>query len=133
VIANATAPDESPLLWLPSNGSPVVVLPANGAMLRWGAPDSTPSATACPLGQPLAWQPPAQRTGAQPETAQIKRVQQRLLGLGYAEVGAPDGLFGDATREAIRAFQQTAGLPATGEVDCATALALFDAEAARKP
>ena len=133
IAADAASPDEAPLSWLPADGSPAVKLPASGAWLRWGPSGSTPGAAACPLAQPLAWQPPAQRSDARPETAQVKRVQQRLRDLGYAEVGAPDGLFGDATREAVRAFQQAAGLPATGEVDCATALALFGAEAARRP
>jgi hypothetical protein len=132
IAAEAPRPDEAPLSWLPADGSPPVKLPASGAWLRWGPPGSTPKATACPLAQPLAWQPPAQRTDARPETVQVKRVQQRLRDLGYAEVGAPDGLFGDATREAVKAFQQAANLPPTGEVDCATALALFGAEAARR-
>ncbi len=133
IAAEAASPDEAPLSWLPADGSPAVKLPASGTWLRWGPSGSTPKRAACPLTQPLAWQPPAQRTDARPETAQVKRVQQRLRDLGYTEVGAPDGLFGDATREAISAFQRAAGLPATGEVDCATALALFGAEAARKP
>lgn len=39
---------------------------------------------------------------------------QILLGhLGYA-VGAPDGVVGDRTRSAIRGYQASAGLPATG-------------------
>jgi hypothetical protein len=133
IATQAASADEAPLLWLPAAGGPAVELPAKGAWLRWGPSNVTPAAVACPLDQPLTWQPPEQRADTRPETAQIKRVQQRLRDLGYAEVGAPDGLFGDATREAIRAFQQATGRPATGEVDCATALALFDAQAARKP
>jgi peptidoglycan hydrolase-like protein with peptidoglycan-binding domain len=121
------------LLWLPTSGAPAIELPARGAWLHWGLSGSTPAAIVCPLVQPLTWQPPAQRSDTRPETAQVKRVQQRLGDLGYAEVGTPDGLFGDATREAVRAFQQAAGLAATGEVDCATAVALFGAEAVRKP
>jgi hypothetical protein len=134
VIVETTANLVSgPLLWLPADGGTAVKLPADGAEPRWGMPDSIPAATACPLGQPLVWQPPAQRTAAGPQAPQIKAVQARLLALGYADVGAADGLFGDATREAVRAFQQTSGLAATGEVDCATALALFDAAAPQKP
>ena len=53
--------------------------------------------------------------------------------LGYAQAGAADGLFGDATRAAVQVAQAAGGLPASGEVDCATALALFGADAPRAP
>lgn len=41
--------------------------------------------------------------------------QALLLGLGY-DTGDPDGVYGNRTRRAIEAFQNTAGLPATGAV-----------------
>jgi peptidoglycan hydrolase-like protein with peptidoglycan-binding domain len=41
--------------------------------------------------------------------------QALLLGLGY-DTGDPDGVYGNRTRRAIEAFQNTAGLPATGTV-----------------
>ena len=108
------------------------IVSAVGATGLAGLVNNAGIAVACPLDQPLTWQPPELRTGTRPEAALVRRVQQRLRDLGYAEVGAPDGLFGDATRETVRAFQQAADLPTTGQVDCATALALFDAQATRK-
>lgn len=75
--------------------------------------------------------PAAQPTGAatqSPQTMAMLEAQSRdeplsrterlelqiLLGhLGYA-VGAPDGVVGERTRTAIRGYQASAGLPATG-------------------
>ncbi|MFL5801066.1 MAG: peptidoglycan-binding protein [Roseiflexaceae bacterium] len=130
VIAEATGTFKAGrLLWLPADGGPAVELPASGSLLRWGLPDSTPGQAACPLDAPLAWQPPAER-----EVSPLaRRVQERLLALGYSGAGAADGLFGDTTRAAVQAFQEANGLPATGEVDCAAVQALFGAAARRRP
>src|SRR5262249_42147847 len=98
-------------------------------MLHWGLPDSTPTQAPCPLAQPLAWRAPAERM-VSPEA---RRVQERLIALGYSEIGSADGLFGDATRAAVQAFQKANRLPATGEVDCATVQALFGAAARHRP
>jgi peptidoglycan hydrolase-like protein with peptidoglycan-binding domain len=72
---------------------------------------------------PLAWQAPGTRV-ASPAVAELQR---RLLGLGYSAVGTADGLYGDQTRAAVRAFQQASGLPTGGDVDCATWAALLGA------
>ena len=45
----------------------------------------------------------------------VLRTQRLLNKLGY-DVGAPDGELGERTREAIRAFQERNGIPASGEV-----------------
>lgn len=45
-------------------------------------------------------------------------VQGRLMNLGYG--CSPTGALDDATRDAVAAFQATAGLAATGEIDDAT-------------
>lgn len=45
--------------------------------------------------------------------AEVKKIQQRLADLGYYN-GAIDGNFGDATEEAYKAFQKTAGLTVDG-------------------
>jgi hypothetical protein len=130
LIAEATSTFEvGRLLWLPATGGPAVELPAKGWWLRWGPLASAPSQAVCPLAQPLAWQPPAERAA----NPLVQRLQERLIGLGYAQAGAADGLFGDATRAAVQAAQAAVGLPASGEVDCATALALFGAGAPRAP
>jgi WD40 repeat protein len=52
-------------------------------------------------------------------------LQQRLLELGYAEVGAPDGVFGKMTRDAVARFQQDHGLEPDGFVGPKTWEKLF--------
>lgn len=53
----------------------------------------------------------------------IQTVQQLLNDRGY-DVGAPDGLMGPKTRNAIRAFQSAQGMPLTGEPDATLLAAL---------
>jgi Putative peptidoglycan binding domain/L,D-transpeptidase catalytic domain len=69
-----------------------------------------------PLDAPLA----AVYSSGGSETA---RIQQRLLDLGFWLSGA-DGDYGLTTYQAVMAFQKYMQLPATGEVDEATAAAL---------
>lgn len=45
--------------------------------------------------------------------AERREIQQMLLNKGY-DIGNPDGLIGDKTRQAIQQEQQRLGLPATG-------------------
>jgi lipoprotein-anchoring transpeptidase ErfK/SrfK len=71
-----------------------------------------------PLDAPLA----AVGSSGGSETA---RVQQRLLDLGFWLSGV-DGSYGLTTRQAVMAFQKYLELPATGEVDEATAAFLSD-------
>ena len=58
--------------------------------------------------------------------AQTKRVQKRLLELGFWLNGV-SGRYGLTTRQALFAFQKWAGLERTGNVDEATAAALTNA------
>lgn len=55
-------------------------------------------------------------------TAALTQLQKRLSELGYP-AGTADGVFGPATRRAVREFQQAQGLPADGFPD----LAVFEA------
>lgn len=57
-------------------------------------------------------------------TSEIRKVQQRLIELGYL-TGEADGSFGSASQQAVRLFQQANDLPDTGEMDEATKEALF--------
>jgi len=57
------------------------------------------------------------------DSATIRSVQQALNDRGY-NVGPVDGQYGVATQDAVRRFQQTAGLPVTGELGGPTLTAL---------
>ncbi len=56
---------------------------------------------------------------------EVKRIQQRLVDLGYL-TGKVDGSFGGMTESAVKAFQKSVGLEATGVVDDVTNGVLFD-------
>jgi len=59
--------------------------------------------------------------------ALVKEIQAQLNRLGL-DAGTPDGLYGPSTRQAIEAFQQSAGLPTDGEADGDLLRALRQAE-----
>ncbi len=61
---------------------------------------------------------------------EVLLVQQLLTRLGYS-VGAPDGLLGPRTQEAIRAFEREQGLPITGGWSTSLVTQLRDALAER--
>ena len=63
----------------------------------------------------------------------VLELQQRLLALGYEEVGVPDGIFGKMTRNAVIAFQQNNHLEVDGYVGWKTWYKLFSETATRKP
>jgi peptidoglycan hydrolase-like protein with peptidoglycan-binding domain len=53
----------------------------------------------------------------------VKQVQQKLSAEGH-NVGPADGILGPQTKEGIKAFQQSKGLQATGQLDQRTLAAL---------
>lgn len=57
------------------------------------------------------------------DPAAIRMIQQALVGRGYA-IGAPDGIWGERTVDALRDFQRTQGLEPQGEPDVHTLSAL---------
>ena len=57
------------------------------------------------------------------DSSTVRAVQQALNARGY-NAGPVDGQFGAATQDAVRRFQQFAGLPATGELTPSTLSAL---------
>ena len=58
--------------------------------------------------------------------AEVKQLQQNLIGLGYLE-GAADGQYGAKTREAVKDFQAEFGLTADGTAGEATQTAVYNA------
>ena len=59
--------------------------------------------------------------------AAVEDVQQRLVTTGFMQEGAVDGVFGEATRAAVRRFREESGLAPGEEVDERTWSALVDA------
>ena len=59
--------------------------------------------------------------------AAVEDVQQRFVRIGLMQPGAIDGVFGDVTADAVRAFREQVGLPVSEEVDEKTWSALVDA------
>ena len=57
------------------------------------------------------------------DPALVRNVQQALNDKGY-NAGSVDGQWGPATEEAVKRFQQAAGLPQTGELERPTLAAL---------
>ena len=60
--------------------------------------------------------------------ADVQALQERLLALGYAQVGIPDGVFGAMTDEAVRQYQEDSGLVVDGVVGPVTWDLLFEVE-----
>ena len=54
----------------------------------------------------------------------VKALQQALINAGVSVRGGADGIFGPATAEALKAFQQSQGINPSGVVDDATVAAL---------
>lgn len=71
---------------------------------------------------------PAPRASAGPAADTVAYVQTRLRELGYAEVGAVDGMAGDQTETAILAFRKNNGLALTPAIDDALLIALPKAQ-----
>lgn len=64
----------------------------------------------------------------------VKRIQNRLLALGYLSMSASvDGDYGSTTSNAVSLFQKASGVSATGTADTATIRALYSASAATLP
>ena len=70
--------------------------------------------------------------GKKNSEAETLRVQRRLYALYYLPKIGVDGKFGRQTRDAIKLFQETNGIEATGVADRSTQEVLFSADAREK-
>ena len=108
-------------------------------------PTSTPTPTLEPTDTPTPTPTPTRTPVPIPTLSRILRLQstylqgpdvltlqQRLLALGYSEVGAADGIFGPATEQAVKLFQTNNQLSADGSVGMQTWAKLFSPDAKRR-
>lgn len=63
---------------------------------------------------------------------EVKKMQGRLIELGYLRQGADDGQFGKGTQNAVKAFQATNGLNADGAAGAKTLTLLYSDDAKAK-
>ena len=75
----------------------------------------------------------AQALGAGERGEAVKALQERLTQLNYLSAGQADGIFGDKTEAALRAFQAANALEESGTADEQTLSALYSAQAAVAP
>ena len=59
----------------------------------------------------------------------VKKVQKRLIALGYLSGGSDDGSFGNQTKNAVKEFQSRNGLSTSGSVNSATLKKLNSSDA----
>ncbi|MCC0025436.1 MAG: peptidoglycan-binding protein [Zhengella sp.] len=85
----------------------------------------TPDLEANTPSIPEGWTVSNETTASVDMTKAVRNIQLILNKNGF-DAGAPDGIMGDKTKQAIRDFQSAHGLPATGEVDNALVSKLLD-------
>jgi peptidoglycan hydrolase-like protein with peptidoglycan-binding domain len=100
------------------------------ATLAWGSTSTSASAL------PDAVEAPEATTrlvglSVGSEGTNVRVLQQGLIDAGIPVAGGADGVFGPATKDAVRRFQQAEQLSVTGEVDAVTAAALAGGAADR--
>jgi lipoprotein-anchoring transpeptidase ErfK/SrfK len=97
-----------------SEETPGKAAPATTAPAPAGSDDDKPSPTAS--GEPTAEPQPKVLMADGTENEQVRELQARLRRLGHFE-RSPTAFYGSITVAAVKAFQKSKGLPATGSVD----------------
>lgn len=110
---------------------PVTVIAQQGAMPSQEA--TAIPATATPVPTPTPVPQPTLTPNASygkleygMKGTQVKRLQERLIELGYLPAGAADGAYGYQTLNAVRDFQKANGLSADGVAGRATLTHLYE-------
>lgn len=85
----------------------------------------TPDLEANTPSIPEAWTVSTETTASVDMTKAVRNIQLILNKNGF-DAGTADGIMGEKTKQAIRAFQEANGLPATGEVDNALITRLLE-------
>jgi peptidoglycan hydrolase-like protein with peptidoglycan-binding domain len=107
MFVSATAPNQSGLpSTAPAPVEPVVVTPPVQQMAQPATTQSTPPATQT---APQPAPEPVRNVGNE----EVAELQQKLMEMGLFD-GTVDGFYGPKTADAIRAFEERAGLPRTG-------------------
>jgi len=90
-------------------------------------------ATPAPAGEPTAVPAPTMTPNPRysklsygDRNNNVKKMQQRLIELGYMKKGSDDGVYGYGTLNAVRAFQKANGLSADGVAGKATLTCLYE-------
>ena len=91
-------------------------------------PEPTPAPAPVPQPTPAAVIPTTMLVRGD-SNEQVMAVQQRLMDLGYLNISAPDGIFGNMTDSAVKAFQSAIGITPDGAVGPVTIAALFGSAA----
>ena len=99
--------------------------PSNDQMTtRQTSPQSTQrSEASTPMGSTQSKASQGSTSGEEQNPATVRSAQQALKQKGF-DVGSIDGQMGPSTQSALRSFQQSQGLPQTGNLDQQTLSAL---------
>lgn len=112
----STAPTSNALSWQDEPGTGGTTYTAAPTK----APTPVPKPTAAPTQAPTATPGPREEVLSKGSNGNnVLLLQQRLIELGYLSSGA-DGKYGSKTEAAVKLFQETMGLTATGTADLLT-------------
>lgn len=87
---------------------------ARASVANWSATEVSPDANTVEV--PASWEGKSTETASVDMTKAVRNIQAILNNNGF-DAGKPDGLMGKKTTAAIKQFQASIGMEATGEID----------------